>query len=78
VPTVLGAQPPSRSHSAILVNDEKILVLEKGVSLNDSIWFLEVKNTKLTKNFLSLLAFLVSIFKEYGGWIYSPCSSWTC
>ncbi|KAK1627808.1 hypothetical protein QYE76_002123 [Lolium multiflorum] len=42
VPTVLGAQPPSRSHSAILVNDEKILVVEKGVSLNDSIWFLEI------------------------------------
>ncbi|CAM0949722.1 unnamed protein product [Alopecurus aequalis] len=42
VPTVLGAQPPSKSHSAILVNDEKILVVEKGVSLNDSIWFLEI------------------------------------
>lgn len=42
VPTVLGVQPPSKSHSAILVNDEKILVVEKGVSLNDSIWFLEI------------------------------------
>ncbi|KAI4992153.1 hypothetical protein ZWY2020_046645 [Hordeum vulgare] len=42
VPTVLGAQPPSKSHSAILVNDEKILIVEKGVSLNDSIWFLEI------------------------------------
>ncbi|XP_044387419.1 guanylate kinase 1 isoform X1 [Triticum aestivum] len=42
VPTVLGAQPPSKSHSAILINEEKILVVEKGVSLNDSIWFLEI------------------------------------
>lgn len=42
VPTVLGAQPPSKSHSAILINEEKILVVEKGVSFNDSIWFLEI------------------------------------
>lgn len=43
VPTVLGPQPtPTKSHSAILVNDEKILIVEKGVSLNDFIWFLEV------------------------------------
>jgi guanylate kinase len=42
VPTVLGAQPPTKSHSVFLVNDEKILVVEKGVPLNDSIWFLEI------------------------------------
>uniref|UniRef100_A0A0E0BTD6 Guanylate kinase-like domain-containing protein n=1 Tax=Oryza glumipatula TaxID=40148 RepID=A0A0E0BTD6_9ORYZ len=43
VPTVLGAPPnPTSSHSAVLVNNEKILIIEKGVPLNDSIWFLEV------------------------------------
>jgi guanylate kinase len=47
VPTVLGAQPPSKLHSAILVNYEKILVVENGVSLNDSIWFLEVKTASI-------------------------------
>jgi guanylate kinase len=41
VSTVLGAQPPSKSHSAILLNDEKILVVEKGVSLNYFIWLLD-------------------------------------
>jgi guanylate kinase len=47
VPTVLGAQPPSKLHSAILVNDEKILVVESSVSLNDSIWFLDVKTASI-------------------------------
>ncbi|XP_062203588.1 guanylate kinase 1 [Phragmites australis] len=41
VPTVLGTQP-TKSHSAVLVNDENILIIEKGVPLNDSIWFLEI------------------------------------
>ncbi|WVZ90392.1 hypothetical protein U9M48_036699 [Paspalum notatum var. saurae] len=43
VPTVLGTQPMlTNSQSAIPVNDEKILVIEKGVPLNESIWFLEI------------------------------------
>uniref|UniRef100_A0A0E0FCL6 Guanylate kinase 1 n=1 Tax=Oryza meridionalis TaxID=40149 RepID=A0A0E0FCL6_9ORYZ len=43
VPTVLGAPPnPTSSHSVVLVNNEKILIIEKGVPLKDSIWFLEV------------------------------------
>ncbi|KAL5223785.1 hypothetical protein ABZP36_010424 [Zizania latifolia] len=43
VPTVLGSHPtPTNSHVAILVNNEKILIIEKGVALNDFIWFLEV------------------------------------
>jgi guanylate kinase len=41
VSTVLGVQPPSKSHSAILLNDEKILVVEKGVSLNYFIWLFD-------------------------------------
>ncbi|KAE8767194.1 Superkiller viralicidic activity 2-like protein 2 [Hordeum vulgare] len=56
---VLGAQPPSKSHSAILVNVEKILIVEKGVSLNDSIWFLEVKIDKELLSFLVCLVFLL-------------------
>ena len=44
VPTVLGTQPTlTKSQSAIPVNDEKILIIEKGVPLNESIWFLEVR-----------------------------------
>ncbi|KAL6842164.1 hypothetical protein ACP4OV_028143 [Aristida adscensionis] len=43
VPTVLGKQPTlTKLHSAIPVNDEKILIVEKGVPLNDSVWFLEI------------------------------------
>ncbi|RLM98416.1 guanylate kinase 1-like [Panicum miliaceum] len=43
VPTVLGTQPTlTESQSAIPVNDEKILIIEKGVPLNESIWFLEI------------------------------------
>jgi len=43
VPTVLGTQPTlTKSQSAIPVNDEKILVIEKGVPLNESVWFLEI------------------------------------
>ena len=43
VPTILGKQPPlTKSQSVIPVSDEKILVIEKGVPLNESIWFLEV------------------------------------
>ncbi|CAL4891963.1 unnamed protein product [Urochloa decumbens] len=40
---VLGTQPTlTKSQSAIPVNDEKILIIEKGVPLNESIWFLEI------------------------------------
>ncbi|RLN28652.1 guanylate kinase 1-like [Panicum miliaceum] len=43
VPTVLGTQPTlTESQSAIPVNDEKILIIENGVPLNESIWFLEI------------------------------------
>lgn len=50
VPTVLGTQPiPSEAHSAILVNEDRILVVKKGVPLIDSIWFLEVSISKSIK-----------------------------
>ncbi|GJM95549.1 hypothetical protein PR202_ga12298 [Eleusine coracana subsp. coracana] len=43
VPTVLGKQPSlSKSMSAIPVNDEKILIVENGVPLIHSFWFLEI------------------------------------
>lgn len=43
VPTVLGTQPTlTESQSTIPVNDEKILIIENGVPLKESIWFLEV------------------------------------
>lgn len=42
-PTILGEQPLlTKSQSVIPVSDEKILVIEKGVPLNESIWFLEI------------------------------------
>jgi hypothetical protein len=45
--TVLGKQPAlTKSLSMIPVNGEKILIVEKGVPLIDSFWFLEV-NTSL-------------------------------
>jgi guanylate kinase len=47
VPTVLEKQPTlTKSMSAIPVNDDKILIVEKGVPLIDTFWFLEV-NTSL-------------------------------
>ncbi|KQJ87579.1 hypothetical protein BRADI_4g12050v3 [Brachypodium distachyon] len=50
VPTVLGTQPIHfEAHSAILVNDDRVLVVAKnGAPLIDSIWFLEV-NTSFVK-----------------------------
>jgi guanylate kinase len=48
VPTVLGNQPTlTKLMSAIPVNDEKILIVEKGVPLIDSFWFLEVNTSIL-------------------------------
>uniref|UniRef100_A0ACD5WW76 Uncharacterized protein n=1 Tax=Avena sativa TaxID=4498 RepID=A0ACD5WW76_AVESA len=50
VPTVLGTQPVHfEAHSAILVNENMILVVvKKGAPLIESIWFLEV-NTSFVK-----------------------------
>lgn len=42
-PTVLGTEPkPCKGHSAVLVNDDRILVIKKGSTSDDCIWFLEV------------------------------------
>lgn len=42
-PTVLGTKPkPSKGHSAVPLSDGRILIIKRGSSLDDSIWFLEV------------------------------------
>lgn len=42
-PTVLGTKPkPSKGHSAVPLNEGRILVIQKGSSLDDGVWFLEV------------------------------------
>ncbi|KAK9986743.1 hypothetical protein SO802_031694 [Lithocarpus litseifolius] len=42
-PTVLGTKPkPCKGHSAVPLNEGRILVIQKGSSLDDGVWFLEV------------------------------------
>ncbi|KAM4079544.1 hypothetical protein ACJW30_09G124100 [Castanea mollissima] len=42
-PTVLGTKPkPCKGQSAVPLNDGRILVIQKGSSLDDGVWFLEV------------------------------------
>ncbi|KAK3217790.1 hypothetical protein Dsin_011760 [Dipteronia sinensis] len=43
IPTVLGKEPkPCNGHSAVLLNEDRILVIKKGSTPDDCIWFLEV------------------------------------
>ncbi|KAL5744023.1 hypothetical protein ACOSQ2_027139 [Xanthoceras sorbifolium] len=43
IPTVLGIEPKScKGHSAVPVNEDRILVIKKGSTSDDCIWFLEV------------------------------------
>ncbi|XXG64142.1 hypothetical protein AAC387_Pa05g2173 [Persea americana] len=43
IPMVLGMEPaPCRGHSAVLLNNDKILVLKSDSASDDCIWFLEV------------------------------------
>ncbi|XP_022743288.1 guanylate kinase 2-like [Durio zibethinus] len=49
IPTVLGAKPkPCKGHSAILLNEDRIMIIIKGSTPDDCIWFLEV-DTKYVK-----------------------------
>ncbi|XP_021893414.1 guanylate kinase 2 [Carica papaya] len=42
-PIVLGAKPKlSKDHSAVLVKEDRILVIKKGSTSDDCIWFLEI------------------------------------
>lgn len=42
-PTVLGTKPkPFKGHSAVLLSDERILVVKDNSTIGDGIWFLEV------------------------------------
>lgn len=42
-PTVLGTKPkPCKGHSAVPLNEGQILVIQKGSSIDDGVWFLEV------------------------------------
>ncbi|KAJ8753409.1 hypothetical protein K2173_019808 [Erythroxylum novogranatense] len=46
IPTVLGTKPmPGKGHSAIQLDENKILILKKGSTSDDCIWFLEVDST---------------------------------
>lgn len=43
IPTVLGTKPKqSKGHSAVFLNNDRILVVKAGSSPDESIWFLEV------------------------------------
>ncbi|KAF2289413.1 hypothetical protein GH714_036056 [Hevea brasiliensis] len=48
IPTVLGTKPkPCKSHSAVSLSDDRILIIKKGSSPDDCIWFLEVRISEL-------------------------------
>lgn len=43
IPTVLGTKPdPCKGHSAVLLNEDRILILKRDSTPDDCIWFLEV------------------------------------
>ncbi|KAJ9695778.1 hypothetical protein PVL29_010983 [Vitis rotundifolia] len=43
IPTVLGTKPEAgKGHSAVLVNEDRILIIKRGSTPEDCIWFLEV------------------------------------
>ncbi|KAD5317553.1 hypothetical protein E3N88_17499 [Mikania micrantha] len=43
IPTVLGTKPESfKGHSCVLLNKDKILIIEHNSKSNESVWFLEV------------------------------------
>lgn len=43
IPTVLGTKPkPFKGHSAVLLNEDRILVVKENSTIDDCIWFLEV------------------------------------
>ncbi|KAH9648205.1 guanylate kinase 2 [Citrus sinensis] len=43
IPAVRGIEPrPCKGHSAVLLNEDRILVIKKGSSSDDCLWFLEV------------------------------------
>ncbi|KAL4353367.1 hypothetical protein GQ457_06G024970 [Hibiscus cannabinus] len=43
IPTVLGTKPkPYEGHSAVLLNEDRILIITRGSTPDDCIWFLEV------------------------------------
>ncbi|XP_057982142.1 guanylate kinase 2 [Malania oleifera] len=47
--TVLGTKPkPCQGHSAVLLNDDRILIIKKNSSPDDCLWFLEV-DTKFVR-----------------------------
>ncbi|PIN16699.1 Guanylate kinase [Handroanthus impetiginosus] len=49
IPVVLGTKPkPSKSHSAIILDEDRILVIKGNTTSDDSFWFLEV-NTAFVK-----------------------------
>ncbi|KAF3442564.1 hypothetical protein FNV43_RR16480 [Rhamnella rubrinervis] len=49
-PTVLGTKPkPSKGHSAVLLNEDRILIINKGTTLDDCAWFLEVDTQYVRK-----------------------------
>ncbi|XP_059668435.1 guanylate kinase 2-like isoform X2 [Cornus florida] len=49
IPTVLGKRPkPSKGHSAVLLNEDRILILRGDSTPDDSVWFLEV-DTKFVR-----------------------------
>lgn len=44
IPAVRGIEPrPCKGHSAVLLNEDRILVIKKGSSSDDCLWFLEVR-----------------------------------
>ncbi|XVE95979.1 hypothetical protein REPUB_Repub02eG0182200 [Reevesia pubescens] len=55
IPTVLGTKPkPCKGHSAVLLNEDRIMIIIRGSTPDDSIWFLEV-DTKYVKEQKSVL-----------------------
>ncbi|OAY43185.1 guanylate kinase 2 [Manihot esculenta] len=73
IPIVLGTKPkPCKSHSAVSLNEDRILIITKGSSADDCIWFLEVDTQYVREQKKILGREVVAWSKGVGGNVHKP------
>ncbi|KAJ9184766.1 hypothetical protein P3X46_004459 [Hevea brasiliensis] len=73
IPTVLGTKPkPCKGHSAVSLNDGRILIIKKGFAPDDCIWFLEVDTEYVKKQKKGLGTEVVAWSKGVRGNVERP------
>ncbi|XP_044506464.1 guanylate kinase 1-like [Mangifera indica] len=73
IPIVLGKGPkPSKGHSAFAINEDRLLVIKKGASPEDCIWFLEVDTQYVREQKKTVNAEIVAWSKGVIGNAWKP------